>query len=128
MTVHMFRLCVSQSGLSQAELETRVQSWVDEHTKWEGGNTSFSVALTQGEIGNPESEYYSGRFRFEKTDTKDNIVQKLTDKLNNKVSWYRVGYHDCSHDEIDSITCNWGSTVEWSDKDVSIPGYVPDMN
>lgn len=126
MSIHMFRLCVSQNGLSQAELESRVQSWVDNHTKWNGGNTAFSIRLIDP-IDETDIEYYRGDFRFEKTDVKDNILQKLTDKLDNKVSWYQVGYHSCSHDETDASPCGWDSTIQWSDKDVSIPDHVPSM-
>lgn len=124
MTVHMFRVFVSQSdsSLTETELQATVEDWISEYTKWDGQSQSFEITLSQGIPGDSDTTHYRGEFRFEKGDTKDNILQKLTDKLDNKVDWYRIGYHECYHD--DTGPCSWNDTVQ----DGSVPGYVPDMN
>jgi len=67
--------------------------------------------------------------RFTEDDTKSNLLQKLTDKLENKVAWYRVGYHACTHRDGDGSSgpCDWDDKSEWTDKDVTVPAGVPDF-
>lgn len=65
--------------------------------------------------------------RFLLTDAKANLLQKFTDKLMNKVDWYRVGYHECDHDEADRTGCGWQDTAEWADTNVTTPSGVPDF-
>ena len=69
--------------------------------------------------------YYTISVRFQQSDSKANLLQKLTDKLKQKVAWYRVGYHQCEHDEESSSPCSWTDSVEWTAKDTTIPAGVP---
>jgi hypothetical protein len=57
--------------------------------------------------------------------SKNNLLQKLTDMIENKVDWYRIGYDACEHGEEGVSACSWGDKAEWTAKDVTIPADVP---
>lgn len=104
MTVHMFRCYIGRGPMSVSDLET---------TELDGGGET----------------YYAIDVRFREDDPKANLLQKFEDKLKEKVAWYRVGFHSCTHRDGDgsSAPCSWEDTVEWTAKDVSIPNGVPEF-
>lgn len=125
MTVHMFRPFVGLGPMSKSDLESRMDTWRQEHTRWLEDNVTHELREYRDENGN----FVCWRLdvRFEETDTKSNILQKFEDKLISKVDWYRVGYHVCHSDRDPAGICGWDDVAEWTAKGVTIPGGVPDM-
>lgn len=128
MTVHMFRVFVGPGPMSISDLDGRINDWIASNGEWEDDNEDHSLKIHRDIAG----DYVCHRVdvRFLPDNSKDNLLQKFTDKLENKVDWYRVGYHACTHRDGDGSSgpCNWDDSTEWSDKDVSIPQGVPDFD
>lgn len=85
--------------------------------------THFS---SETQVDGSGTTYYQVTVRFHKDQSKDNLLQKFTDKLKDKVDWYRVGYHDCiGHDTDTEHHCGCDDKTDWTAKDVTIPSGVP---
>lgn len=125
MTVHMFRCFIKAGPMSVTDLEQRINDWVNSNAEWE--NDSAEHTLSETEVWGTGETYYSIDVRFLPTDDKDNLQQKFTDKLINKVDWYRVGYHECTHRDGDGSSgpCSWDDWTEWTASGVTIPSGVP---
>lgn len=127
MAVHMFQCCIGAGKMSITDLETRVNDWVAGNAEWTEDTVAHTLTERNTKIDGTGETYYAVDVRFLKEDTKDNLQQKFTDKLKDKVAYYRVGYHECAHDETDATPCSWNSVVEWTAKDVTIPAGVPSL-
>lgn len=127
MTVHMFRVFIGRGKMDISDLESRINNWVESKNEWTDGPVDHELSKRSTESDGSGDTYYVVDVRFNQSDTKDNILQKLTDKLKKKVDWYRVGYHACTHDESDSHPCSWDNNDEWTAKDTTIPEGVPDL-
>lgn len=124
MTVHMIRVVVSIEGnFSLDQLNAAMDDWVSKQSEWvEDPNIHHITEIPQSEDG---PGFRFGNYRFHLTDAKDNLLQKCENKLANKVSWYRLGYHLCEHDSENPPPCSWDDQREWTAKDVTIPDNVP---
>jgi hypothetical protein len=131
MTVHMFRVFIGRGKMNISDLESRITDWVDANPEWANDTVNHTLTERNTKIDGSGETYYAVDVRFTQDDTKSNLLQKLTDKLKNKVAWYRVGYHLCDHDEpLDGVTTDdgmWGDTAEWTAKDVTIPTDIPNF-
>lgn len=125
MTVHMFRCFIGRGPMSLADLEARINEWVANNAEWMGDSVPHTLSERNTAIDGSGETYYGIDVRFMQSDTKANILQKFTDKLKDKVAWYRVGYHACDHDEADATLCAWNDSAEWTGKDITIPAGVP---
>lgn len=125
----MFRVYLGPGKTAASDLETRVDEWVSQNAEWAGDPDSHSLTEYTPPEESAGTIYYRADVRFEMTDAKANLLQKFEDKLKQKCAWYRVGYHECTHDETYS-TCEWAAveTVEWTAKDESIPPSIPNFN
>lgn len=124
MTVHMFRCFIGRGGMSVSDLETRIDDWIQSNPEWDGDNVPHALTERTTDGG---ATYHAVDVRFIPDETKANLTQKFTDKLVDKVAWYRVGYHACTHREGDGSSgpCSWDDSTEWAAKDVTIPSGVP---
>lgn len=123
MSVHMFNAEIGRGTMSVSDLESNINDWVASNAEWVEDTEGHS--LTERNTMSGDS-WHGATVRFELSDAKDNLLQKFEDKLKNKVDWYRVHYHGCDHDETDRGGCSWQDKAEWTDKDVTIPSYIPD--
>lgn len=125
MAVHMIRVVASVEGdYSLTQLNTEMDDWVSKQSEWTADPDTHQITETIGsETDDPI--YRSGDYRFLLQDAKDNLLQKCEDKLVNKVSYYRLGYHACDHDQDDRTGCSWDEQREWTDTGVTIPDTVP---
>lgn len=123
----MFRCFVGAGPMSVADVGDRVNEWVASNAAWESDSVSHSLSERNTTMDGGGEAYHAINVRFLPDDSKDNLQQKFTDKLVNKVGWYRVGYHACEHDEDNGGPCSWDDVVEWTAKDVTIPSGVPDI-
>ncbi len=124
----MFRCFIGRGSMSVSDLESRINEWVESNGEWEN-NPAGSGSLKERNEGIDGSNitYHAVDVWFLPDNSKANLQAKFEDKLQNKVSWYRVGYHQCTHREGDGTTgaCPWDSQLEWTAKDVTIPTGVP---
>jgi len=119
----MILVLAGTGGLTVAEANTAMDDWVSNNTEWVEDPGEHKIALADS---GTDVMWLHGSYRFELTDAKDNLLQKAGDKLENKVPWYRLVYHQCDHDEDDRPGCPWDEKQEWTDKDVTIPPEPPD--
>lgn len=132
MTVHMFRIVAASEstdtgGMTLSEINSAMDDWMSKQSRWEADPTEHVVTLSEP-IGDGTS-HYTGNYRLTfDSETKDNLLQKLGDKLKKKLDWYRIGYHQCDHDESSPTGCSWDDEREWTSKNTdSIPSDVPDF-
>jgi len=128
MTVHMFRVFIGRGSMSLTDLETRINDWVESNPEWTEDLVDHTLTERNTEIDGTGATYYGVDVRFTQDETKSNLIQKLTDKLKDKVDWYRVGYHACEHDQESASPCSWDDKAEWTAKDVVIVSGVPDFD
>lgn len=103
--------------MSITDLETRVNDWVDSNATWENDTVPHELAERNTQLDGSGETYHAIDVRFLPNDMKPNLQQKFTDKLENKVAWYRVGYHACTHRPGDGSSgpCSWTDSAEWAD-------------
>lgn len=113
--------------MSVTDLETRIDDWVESNAEWTEDSVEHTLSERNTELDGSGETYYGIDVRFLMVDTKINLLQKFTDKLKDKVDWYRVGYHGCTYDETEPHACSWDDSVEWSAKGVVIPSGIPEF-
>lgn len=127
MTIHMFRIFVGRGPMAKSDLETRINDWIAKNDEWVNDDVDHVLKETNTRPGDPEigTDYARIDVRFKKSDAKDNLQQKLLDKLKDKVAWVRVAYHECAHDENEPERSVSWTTVKWTAKDATIPPDIP---
>lgn len=125
--IHMFRCFIGRGKMSVSDLKTRINDWVESNAEWAEDSVSHTLTERDTELDGSGATYYAIDVRFLLDDSKSNLQQKFSDKLKDKVDWYRIGYHECTHREGDgdSGPCGWDDAVDWTAKDVTIPSGVP---
>jgi hypothetical protein len=121
MTKHHFRAFVGRGPMSLSDLESRINNWVDSNPEWTEHDVDHTLQPYYDDQMNLIGHWVS--VRFTQDDTKSNLLQKLTDKLKDKVDWYRVYYDACNKDVADN--CDWNDKAEWTAKDVTISSGIP---
>lgn len=125
MTVHMFRGFIGRGPISLTDLETRIDEWLQQNARWTEDSVTHELVEKNTKDDGTGDTYYAVDVRFLKDNTKANLTQKFEDKLQNKVTWYRLGYHECNNDESGGGVCSWDDQLSWTAKDVTIPDGVP---
>lgn len=113
--------------MSLTDLESRIDTWVSSNARWTEDSVDHTLRERNTALDGTGQTYYAIDVRFLQDNSKSNLLQKFTDKLENKVDWYRVGYHSCEHDMENGSPCGWDDKQEWMDKDVTVPSGVPDF-
>lgn len=115
-------------GLTLSEINTALDDWVSKRSEWTADPASHQISEVSSDTDGTGTTHYVGSYRFEISDAKDNLLTKCEDKLKNKVDWYRLGYHECDHDESNKSGCSWTDKREWTSTNTSsIPADVPDF-
>lgn len=123
----MFRGFIGRGPMSLTDLETRINEWLDQNARWTEDSVTHELTEHNTALDGSGTTYYAVDVRFTEDDTKANLTQKFSDKLDNKVGWYRLGYHSCGHDSSNGGPCSWDDRTEWTAKDVAIPDGVPSV-
>lgn len=123
----MFRVFIGRGPMSLSDLETRINDWVESNPEWTNDTVDHTLSERNTEIDGTGGTYYGVDVRFLEDDTKSNLLQKLEDKVKDKVDWYRIGYHACTHRDGDGSSgpCSWDDATDWTATDVTIPSGVP---
>jgi hypothetical protein len=118
MTVHMVRVyAAADVPLSQAQ--SAVDSWLAKHATWTQDTVDHSIQMV--EDSDTGTTYFVGDFRFEWAETKDAILDGAEQDLGQSVSWFRIGYHECGHDEPAGGRCVWDDRREAG----TVPNAIP---
>lgn len=121
MTVHMVRLYLEPP---RGNAEQAVENWVANHPEW----TDDPVAHTLREVDPPDGTAYAvGSFRFTQSVPNTALLDDLEQRLANIQGglWYRIGYHECDHDESDRADCAWAAdeTRESGGVPLGVPSF-----
>jgi len=122
MTVHMIRLFVDSSVNG---VENVIDNWVQNHNTWDG--ESVSQPLTSVSVrANGDEEYLLGSYRFTQDSTATDLLDDVESRLSTlqEVVWYRIGYHQCPHDEANAQDCLWEQTRE----NGTVPDSIPSLS
>lgn len=121
----MFRvLCDKPSGIDETQANQIVDQWLTDNTPWTDDPTPHEIRLVKGEI-TEQPEHFRGDVRFEFDDEKPELLEQIETDLAGITNWYRIGYHECSHDEGNGGPCSWDNAIEWTANNVTIPEGVP---
>lgn len=120
MTTHMVRLFIETP---KGNAESAVDNWVENHNGWTSDPVEHTLTETNTEIDGSGVDYLSGDYRFIQEESVDELLDDLESRLEGFQGglWYRVGYHECSHDEDLPGSCSWEEQRESSD----VPSEVP---
>lgn len=115
--------------MSVTDLEARIDDWVTSNGDWENDDLAYPLTERNTADDGSGEPYHRIDVRFLPDNSKANLLQKFEDKLQNKVDWYRIGYHACTHrpDDGSSGPCGWDDDPEWTAKDVTIPADIPEF-
>lgn len=112
MTVHMVRLkSQNPTNVSDQKIKTVVQGWVDRH---ENVLTTQQIDLwLVKQHPDNDVEHYRGDWRFSWSEDPVTILDDLESDLQQYVDWYRIKYHECTHDPGNFGTDSWDQTREY---------------
>jgi hypothetical protein len=124
MTTHMFRLVVAKpDGVTEQDANRIVDDWLADNTPWTDDPIDHSVSV----IDDPLTDapiHFRGDLRFEFSDAKTDLLSQMETDLQAVVSWYRIGYHECDHDEANGSPCNWNEQIEYGTVPDGLPTFV----
>lgn len=110
MTVHFFQCYIGRGPMSVSDLEARINDWVSSNGEW--ANDTVDHTLREYRALDGSLICHSVPVRFVENDTKSNLYQKFTDKLKEKVDWWRVGYHTCHSDQDPHDMCTFDANED----------------
>jgi len=121
MTVHMFRVVAQKpSDITLTVANQLVDKWLANNTAWTEDPVPHELSLVDDPLTDAPV-HFRGDLRFEASDDKRALLDRIETDLSGVVSWYRVGYHRCSHDEDNAQPCSWDEGVEFG----TVPRGVP---
>jgi len=122
MTIHMLRIRLQPP---RGNAENAVDNWVQNHTEWTDDPVEHTLRETTADPEGDGTTYLSGDYRFIQHESPDDLLNELESRLSSFQGglWYRLGYHECSHDELDPSPCAWEQTREGGD----VPADIPDF-
>jgi len=118
MVVHRFRLYHSTAG------SDALHNWLGQFTQNINaalGNEVTKEVPTLRETLDGQ-QYYGGDYAFEWAKGKAHFWGNVTVYARDYCDWYRMGYHECDHDEtnVNGSSCSWEDSAE----NGPVPDYV----
>ena len=124
MTTHMFRVvCDKPDSIGETQANQIVDQWLNENTPWTDDPTPHEIRLVEKSDLTDQPTHFRGDVRFEFSDGKPELLTQIETDLSGIASWYRVGYHECNHDEETGSGCAWGSQHEGGNVPDSMPTF-----
>lgn len=122
MTVHMFRVVAEKpSGVSETQANQLVDQWLANNTPWSDDPTPHEITLVQDDSLTNQPTHFTGDVRFEFSDAKADLLSQIETDLSGVASWYRIGYHECDHDQNSGSGCSWDEQREGG----TVPSEMP---
>jgi hypothetical protein len=124
MTVHMVRLFIEPP---KGNADQAINNWVENHNEWEDDPVEHSLTETTVGIDGSGTQYIRGDYRFIQDSDATTLLNRLENRLQSSQGglWYRIGYHQCDHDEDQSTPCSWDGSETRENGD--IPSDIPDL-
>jgi hypothetical protein len=126
MTVHMIRLFISQNAddvLLQPETGY-LAVWLNNHEAWTDEHHGPNDMPDPREpIEDGAEAYYAADWRFVWNESKSVLIDNLVGHVDAYSPWWRLGYHECTHDEENGGPCSWDDSQESG----TIPTHIPDF-
>jgi len=124
MTVHMFRVYAhNPKAYTLTEINNAVDDWIADHNRWGEDTIDHSLSVGNTALDGSGAEYLRGDFRFNQTDPRADIEFTFEQKIQPALDWYRIGYHECDHDEESDTGCSWQDVMEYG----TIPSDIPSI-
>lgn len=107
--------------------ETAIDNWVQNYNEWESDPVEHTLAVTNTALDGSGVDYVQANYRF----IQDSAATSLLDDLESRLQslqgglWYRIGYHDCNHDESNRDGCTWDTTE--TRENGTIPPEIPEL-
>jgi hypothetical protein len=110
MTVHMVRLLLEPP---KGNAENAVDNWVTNHNEWEDDPVEHTLTETTARLDGSGTVYLRGDYRFIQEESPTALLDDLISRLDSFQGglWYRVGYHECPHDDKRVTGESWTATV-----------------
>lgn len=123
MAVHMIRVWTEppKNDNKFNQMQTTCEDWASSYAET---LTTERLSLTwMLPADGVEVEHAVGHWRFEWSEDLTTLLADLEAGLQNEVSWYRIRYHSCSHDENSRTGCSWdeSQTRDYG----TVPGGIP---
>lgn len=111
--------CESPDNYTLEEIRATVEDWVDRYTET---LTTQRLTVTKRDDG-LGTVYLSGHWRFAWAEDATVLLDDLESDLQNYVGWYRIGYHQCDHDQMARGGCSWDREREYGTVPDDIPNF-----
>lgn len=122
MTVHMvwIRTEPPKNDNHFVKMQTACENWVASYSETLQTNR-LELAHFPAEDGLPE--HTTGWWRFEMDADAETLLADLEADLQRETRWFRLKYHECSHDEAEPGGCSFdeSQTREYG----TVPGGIP---
>jgi hypothetical protein len=117
----MFRILAEKTAnIGKVEANKVVDQWLDTYTSWVDDPTPDEITLADDPITDAP-QHFRGDLRFERDNDMTTIRDQIETALAGVTSWYRIAYHQCSHDESEATACSWDSVTDYG----SVPNGMP---
>ena len=123
MAVHCVRVFI-EANQGQAPLDA-IDLWKQNFNEWEDDPVNHAMTDANTAVDGSGTDYVRGDYRYIQDSTAADILDDLETRLVGAGTfWYRIGYHDCDHDEDSSTSCGWEEDRE----NGTIPADIPDLS
>ena len=121
----MFRVvCAKPDSIGETQANQIVDQWLADNTPWTDDPTPHEITLVDDTAISDRPTHFRGDVRFEFSDDKPALFDQIETDLNGIASWYRIGYHECDHDEDSATPCAWEQVVEGGTVPDSMPTFT----
>jgi len=121
MTVHRIRLYHSTAGAQS--YHDWLETWLINMEPWADPEVSNDVPTLREQMGRG-GQYYQTELAFEWSEDRAIILDQLSQYAASYCDWYRIGYHECAHDDDDAEPCSWDEQRE----NGTAPDHIKDMS
>lgn len=110
----MFRIVAAKpDSISETEANQLVDQWLQNNTPWTEDTVEHSLSLNEAtdSAAGYSTTHLRGDLRFEFSDDMTSVLDQIKTDLQGTVSWYRIAYHQCTHDGSASFATVSGESV-----------------
>ena len=109
MTVHMIQLrCEVKNNITEQQVHDTCEAWAANYSET---LTTERLSITRVPADEGTTAHYHGAWRFVWGEDRVALLDHLQSDLNPRVTWARIDYHACTHDEDQTTRpgCAWNT-------------------